>query len=44
MKAIKTFRDSLAFLPITLLGQTDFFVVASAEAVFLFPVMGGLLL
>jgi adenosylcobinamide-GDP ribazoletransferase len=41
MKAIKTFRDLLAFLTIIPLGQTDDFVVTSAEALFLFPVIGG---
>jgi adenosylcobinamide-GDP ribazoletransferase len=43
MKAIKTFRDLLAFLTIIPLGKTDDFVVTSAEAIFLFPVIGGLL-
>jgi len=41
MKAIKTFRDLLAFLTIIPLGQTDDFVVTSAESIFLFPVVGG---
>jgi cobalamin synthase len=41
MKAIKTFRDLLAFLIIIPLGKTDDFVVTSAKAVFLFPVIGG---
>jgi adenosylcobinamide-GDP ribazoletransferase len=41
MKAIKTFRDLLAFLTIIPLGQTDDFVATSAEALFLFPVIGG---
>jgi adenosylcobinamide-GDP ribazoletransferase len=41
MKAIKTFRDLLAFLTIIPLGQTDDFVVTSAEALYLFPVIGG---
>lgn len=41
MKAIKTFRDLLAFLTIIPLGKTDDFVVTSAEALFLFPLMGG---
>ncbi len=41
MKAIKTFRDLLAFLTIIPLGITDDFVVTSAEALFLFPVIGG---
>ncbi|MCW4031552.1 MAG: adenosylcobinamide-GDP ribazoletransferase [Candidatus Bathyarchaeota archaeon] len=41
MKAIKTFRDLLAFLTIIPLGKTDDFVVTAAEALFLFPVIGG---
>ena len=41
MKHIKTFRDLLAFLTIIPLGKTDDFVVTSAEAIFLFPVIGG---
>jgi len=41
MKAIKTFRDLLAFLTIIPLGKTDDFVVTSAEAIFLFPLVGG---
>ena len=41
MKPIKTFRDLLAFLTIIPLGKTDDFVVTSAEAIFLFPVIGG---
>jgi adenosylcobinamide-GDP ribazoletransferase len=41
MKAIKTFRDLLAFLTIIPLGKTDDFVVTSAEALFLFPLIGG---
>ena len=41
MKPIKTFRDLLPFLTIIPLGQTDDFVVTSAEALFLFPVIGG---
>jgi len=41
MKAIKTFRDLLAFLTIIPLGKTDDFVVTSAEAIFLFPLIGG---
>jgi len=40
MKAIKTFRDLLAFLTIIPLGKTDDFVVTSAEAIFLFPIIG----
>ena len=43
MKAIKTFRDLLAFLTIIPLGKTDDFVVTSAEAIFLFPIIGGLI-
>lgn len=43
MKAIKTFRDLLAFLTIIPLGKTDDFVATSAEALFLFPVIGGLI-
>ena len=41
MKPIKTFRDLLAFLTIIPVGKTDDFVVTSAEAIFLFPVIGG---
>jgi len=41
MKHIKTFRDLLAFLTIIPLGKTDDFVATSAEALFLFPVIGG---
>jgi adenosylcobinamide-GDP ribazoletransferase len=41
MKPIKTFRDLLAFLTIIPLGTTDDFVVTSAEAIFLFPLIGG---
>jgi adenosylcobinamide-GDP ribazoletransferase len=41
MKPIKTFRDLLAFLTIIPLGITDDFVATSAEALFLFPVIGG---
>jgi adenosylcobinamide-GDP ribazoletransferase len=41
MKAIKTFRDLLAFLTIIPLGKTDDFVATSAEALFLFPIIGG---
>jgi adenosylcobinamide-GDP ribazoletransferase len=40
MKPIKTFRDLLAFLTIIPLGKTDDFVVTSAEAIFLFPIIG----
>jgi adenosylcobinamide-GDP ribazoletransferase len=43
MKPIKTFRDLLAFLTIIPLGKTDDFVATSAEALFLFPVIGGLI-
>jgi adenosylcobinamide-GDP ribazoletransferase len=43
MKVIKTFRDLLAFLTIIPLGKTDDFVVTSAEAIFLFPLIGGFL-
>ena len=41
MKAIKTFRDLLAFLTIIPLSKSDDFVVTSAEAIFLFPIIGG---
>jgi adenosylcobinamide-GDP ribazoletransferase len=41
MKTIKTFRDLLAFLTIIPVGTTDDFVITSAEAIFLFPVIGG---
>src|SRR3989304_2494245 len=41
MKAIKTFRDLLAFLTIIPLGQTEDFVLTSAEYIFLFPLIGG---
>jgi adenosylcobinamide-GDP ribazoletransferase len=40
MKAIKTFRDLLAFLTIIPLGKTEDFVFTSAEYIFLFPVIG----
>ena len=43
MKAIKTFRDLLAFLTIIPLGKRDDFIVTSAEAIFLFPLIGGLI-
>ncbi len=43
MKAIKTFRDLLAFLTIIPLGKADNFVVTSAEAIFLFPLIGGVI-
>jgi adenosylcobinamide-GDP ribazoletransferase len=41
MKAIKTFRDLLAFLTIIPLGQTEDFVLTSARFIFLFPLIGG---
>jgi adenosylcobinamide-GDP ribazoletransferase len=41
MKTIKTFRDLLAFLTIIPVGKTDDFVITSAEAIFLFPLIGG---
>ena len=40
-KTIKTFRDLLAFLTIIPVGTTDDFVITSAEAIFLFPLIGG---
>lgn len=40
MKAIKTFRDLLSFLTIIPLGNTEDFVETSAEAMFLFPLIG----
>ncbi len=40
MKAIKTFRDLLSFLTIIPLGNMEDFVETSAEAMFLFPLMG----
>jgi adenosylcobinamide-GDP ribazoletransferase len=40
MKAIKTFRDLLSFLTIIPLGNTEDFVETSAEAIFLFPLIG----
>jgi adenosylcobinamide-GDP ribazoletransferase len=40
MKAIKTFRDLLSFLTILPLGKTEDFVMTSAEAMFLFPLIG----
>ena len=39
MKAIKTFRDLLAFLLTIPLEKTDDFAVTSAKAIFLFPVI-----
>ena len=41
--AIKTFRDLLAFLTIIPVGKTEDFVVTSAEYMFLFPLVGGLI-
>jgi hypothetical protein len=41
MKAIKTFRDLLVFLPTTPLGKIEDFAVTPVEAVFRFPVIGG---
>ena len=41
MKTIKVFRDLLAFLTIIPVGKTDDFVITSAEAIFLFPIIGG---
>ncbi|KON34097.1 MAG: hypothetical protein AC479_02000 [miscellaneous Crenarchaeota group-6 archaeon AD8-1] len=41
MKTIKAFRDLLAFLTIIPVGKTDDFVITSAEAIFLFPLIGG---
>jgi len=43
MKAIKTFRDLLSFLTIIPLGKTEDFIATSAEAMFLFPVVGALI-
>jgi adenosylcobinamide-GDP ribazoletransferase len=40
MNTIKTFRDLLAFLTIIPVGKTDDFVITSAEAIFLFPIIG----
>jgi adenosylcobinamide-GDP ribazoletransferase len=40
MKAIKTFRDLLSFLTIIPLGKTEDFIETSAEAMFLFPLVG----
>lgn len=39
-KAIKTFRDLLSFLTIIPLGKTEDFVETSAEAIYLFPLIG----
>jgi len=41
--AIKTFRDLLAFLTIIPVGKTEDFVVTSAEHMYLFPLVGGLI-
>ncbi|HJW65396.1 MAG TPA: adenosylcobinamide-GDP ribazoletransferase [Candidatus Bathyarchaeia archaeon] len=41
--AIKTFRDLLAFLTIIPIGSGEDFVAISAEYMFLFPLMGGLI-
>jgi len=43
MNAIKTFRDLLAFLTIIPMGSGEDFVATSAEYMFLFPLMGGLI-
>ncbi len=40
-KAIKTFRDLLAFLTIIPMGGKEDFVFTSAENMYLFPVIGG---
>lgn len=40
MKAIKTFRDMLSFFTIIPLGNTEDFVVTTAEYISLFPVIG----
>jgi len=41
--AIKTFRDLLAFLTIIPMGSGEDFVTTSAEFMFLFPLIGGLI-
>ena len=41
MEAIKTFRDLLSFLTVIPLGNTEDFVETSAQAIFLFPLIGG---
>ena len=41
--AIKTFRDLLAFLTIIPMGSGEDFVATSAEYMFLFPLIGGLI-
>jgi adenosylcobinamide-GDP ribazoletransferase len=43
VKAIKTFRDLLAFLTIIPMGGKEDFVLSSAEHLYLFPVIGGFL-
>ena len=43
LNAIKTFRDLLAFLTIIPVGKTENFLVTSAEYMFLFPLVGGLI-
>jgi adenosylcobinamide-GDP ribazoletransferase len=43
MNAIKTFRDLLAFLTIIPMGSGEDFVTTSAEYMFLFPLIGGLI-
>ena len=42
-KAIKTFRDLLAFLTIIPVGGKEDFIFTTAEHVYLFPVIGGLI-
>ena len=41
VKAIKTFRDLLAFLTIIPMGGKEDFVLTSAENMYLFPLIGG---
>jgi adenosylcobinamide-GDP ribazoletransferase len=43
MKAIKTFRDLLSFLTIIPVGGKEDFIVTSAEHLYLFPLIGGLI-
>ena len=43
LNAIKTFRDLLAFLTIIPMGSGENFVTTSAEYMFLFPLIGGLI-
>jgi adenosylcobinamide-GDP ribazoletransferase len=43
LNAIKTFRDLLAFLTIIPMGSGEDFVTTSAEFMFLFPLIGGLI-